>query len=305
MFDYATQAKDLEHHTAKRDFYLNSNGGEQALTSWWISDYIEINSDTVTVCQVGGNTPAICCYDSNKEYIRGQAYMTGGAQILGNITLNTSGAKYVRFSFYRPVSGGVLMLVEGSTAPSSYIPYGYKIPILSNSTTTPVYLGEAETTRKIKKLVFNGSEPWVLSGNIVYINNTDTMKLSPLICTHFPNVQNTGIWNGNNRIFQVDISNLGMSGRDAWIAYLQQQYAAGTPVCVWYVLESETTGIVNEPLRKIGDYADEVSGISIPTIAGGDTISVGTTVQPSEVTVNYKGWHPVADAHERENGAWT
>jgi len=55
---------------------------------------------------------------------------------------------------------------------------------------------------------------------------------------------------------------------------------------------------------KIGDYADEVSGISIPTIAGANTLSVGTTLQPSEITVNYKGWHPVADVHERDSGQW-
>jgi hypothetical protein len=88
-------------------------------------------------------------------------------------------------------------------------------------------------------------------------------------------------------------------------SYLQQQYAAGTPVTIWYVLEEPETGIVNEPLMRIGDYADTVSNVSIPVITGGDTISVDTTVQPSEVTVNYKGWHPVADVHERDNGAWT
>lgn len=168
-----------------------------------------------------------------------------------------------------------------------------------------IYLGEVETTRKIEKVVFNGTEPWVLSGTIIYINNTDTEKLSPLVCTHFPNVTNTGMWNGNNWIFQVDISRLGMSGRNAWITYLATQYAAGTPVTVWYVLAEPTTGIVNEPLRKIGDYADEVSGITIPVTAGGDTLSVDTTLHPSEVTVNYKGWHPVQSVHERENGAWT
>ena len=74
---------------------------------------------------------------------------------------------------------------------------------------------------------------------------------------------------------------------------------------VWYSTATPETGIVNEPLRKIGTYADEVSGISIPTIAGANTLSVDTTLQPSEVTVNYKGWHPVQSVHERTNGVWT
>lgn len=49
------------------------------------------------------------------------------------------------------------MLNEGSTA-LPYEPYGYKIPISSANTTTPVYLGEVETTRKIKKLVLTGGK---------------------------------------------------------------------------------------------------------------------------------------------------
>ena len=81
-------------------------------------------------------------------------------------------------------------------------------------------------------------------------------------------------------------------------------HAAGTPVTVWYVLATPETAVVNEPLMKIGNYTDEVSNVSIPVTAGGDTLSVDTTVQPSEVTVNYKGWHP-AIVHERENGVWT
>lgn len=166
----------------------------------------------------------------------------------------------------------------------------YKIPISSANTTTPVYLGEVETTRKIKKLVLDGTEPWVLSGTIAFINNTDTKKLSPLICTHFPDVTNTGMWNGNNWIFQVDISRLGMSGREAWITWLAEQYAAGTPVTVWYVLATEETGIVNEPLMRIGDYADEVSNVAtIPTVNGSNTIDVETAVKPSEVYIKYKG----------------
>ena len=73
-------------------------------------------------------------------------------------------------------------------------------------------------------------------------------------------------------------------------SYLQQQYAAGTPVTVWYVLTTEETGIVNEPLMRIGDYADEVSNAAtIPTNNGSNTFDVETTVKPSEVYIKYKG----------------
>jgi hypothetical protein len=60
-------------------------------------------------------------------------------------------------------------------------------------------------------------------------------------------------------------------------------------VVIWYVLATPETAIVNEPLAKIGDYADELSstdaGVTIPTAKGGNTLSVDTTVQPSEMSI--------------------
>ena len=223
------------------------------------------------------------------------------------------------------VSGGIsleqIMLNYGSTA-LPYEPYGqYKIPISSGSTTTPVYLGEVQTTRKVKKLVLDGSENWTYGSAYTrfMINLQNVMflgiRLTPIICTHYitvddgrsiDNVPNNAIYMGGSvDLTQLFIKTDGYTTAADFKSYLATQYAAGTPVTVWYVLSSATTGIVNEPLMKIGDYADEVSNISIPVTAGGDTLSVDTTVQPSEVTANYKGWHPVSDVHERNNGAWT
>lgn len=56
------------------------------------------------------------------------------------------------------------MLNLGSTA-LPYEPYGYKLPLTVNSTAYPIYLGEAQTTRKIKKLVLTGGEDWVYSSS--------------------------------------------------------------------------------------------------------------------------------------------
>lgn len=213
-----------------------------------------------------------------------------------------------------------MMLNTGST-PLPYEPYGYKIPILSANTTTPVYLGEVETTRNIKKLVLTGDE--IIAGDIVYSRffftiqdmRGEGVRLTKLLCTHYQNISD-GRPIGNvpdNSIYAgggVDIQKVFIKTTDYttvtdFKAYLAAQYAAGTPVTIWYILTEPETAIVNEPLMKIGDYADTVSNVLIPVTSGGDTLSVGATVQPSEVTVNYKGWHPVADVHERNNGAWT
>ena len=78
-----------------------------------------------------------------------------------------------------------------------------------------------------------------------------------------------------------------------WKTYLAQQYANGTPVTVWYVLATPETAIVNEQLAKIGDHADELhstdAGVTIPTIKGQNTLSVDTELQPSEMTITFKG----------------
>ena len=103
------------------------------------------------------------------------------------------------------------------------------------------------------------------------------------------------------------IRNTDYSNASNFKTYLAKQYAAGTPVCVWYVLANEETGIVNEPLMKIGDYADTLSmeqaGVQIPTNKGSTTLDVLTAVKPSEVSLSYTGWHD-ATVKEWDGSQW-
>ncbi|MBQ1433294.1 MAG: hypothetical protein IIZ09_09390 [Ruminococcus sp.] len=204
------------------------------------------------------------------------------------------------------------MLTRGSTA-LPYEPYGYKLPILSNSTVTNIYLGEVETTRRIKKLVLTGEETMYASGGdenrtvaqirvdeyikgavIGYCNilkwksNYATTDHNRIVLSNYPSTEPT-------RLFYLSLANslLPETSLNGIRTYLQQQYANGTPVTVWYVLAEPETVVVNEPLMKIGDYADTVSmeqtGVSIPTSAGSTTISwAGEGLAPSEVEFVYK-----------------
>lgn len=180
----------------------------------------------------------------------------------------------------------------------------YKIPISSANTTTPIYLGEVETTRRIKKSA-------VSITNIITLSNGNKAGVFT-----FPDLSEYAI----QQYGLCDIAKYDIARETSGMFYINRQNAifignsndtldtlkAIYDGCIlWYVLETPTTGIVNEPLRKIGDYADEVSGITIPTIAGANAVDVLTTLKPSEVTATYKGWHPVADVHKRESGAWT
>lgn len=213
-----------------------------------------------------------------------------------------------------------LMINTGSTA-LPYEPYGYKIPISSANTTTPIYLGEVETTRRVKKLVLTGEEnTWAQSdaaSNTFYFNVSGYLRqrINITICSHYTSQNNI---NGAAEMQDGNVSFYANVGqpleyfyvRDSNFAtaadfksYLQQQYAAGTPVTVWYVLATPETGIVNEPLMKIGDYADSTSGITIPTITGKDTFDVETTLKPSEVSLSYTGWHD-ATVKEWDGSQW-
>lgn len=210
-----------------------------------------------------------------------------------------------------------IMLNTGSTA-LLYEPYGVKIPISSASTTTPVYLGEVQTTRKVKKLVLTGNEEYIYDPSYsrfiaVFPNaKIEGLRLTQVYCTHF-----TSVYDGrsisevpNNSIYSSDVATnrffiktTNYTTAADFESYLAQQYANGTPVTVWYVLQTATTGIINEPLRKIGNYADTVSGISIPTITGKDTVDVETTLKPSEVELTYTGWHD-ATVKEWDGSDW-
>lgn len=61
-----------------------------------------------------------------------------------------------------------------------------------------------------------------------------------------------------------------------------------------------TTNIYNATALGISDSLTT----TLATTDGANTLSIGTTVQPSEVTANYHGWHPVQSVHEHENGQW-
>lgn len=185
---------------------------------------------------------------------------------------------------------------------------GYKIPITCAEQTTPVYLGQTQTVRKIKKLVLTGDETnWEIANDTFRITITDALGfnmniIAPVCCSHYVAKTYAGVYNGNEYGISVRagstestrgfaISKGEISGVTAFKSYLSEQYAAGTPVTVWYVLAAPTTGIINEALCKIGDYADELSStnseVTIPTAEGQNTLTVDTDLQPSEVTITY------------------
>ena len=182
---------------------------------------------------------------------------------------------------------------------TSYEPYGYKIPISSAGQTNNIYLGNVQTTRYVKKLVLDGTESWKIdaTNNIFfYVNRlVDNVRQINGFCTHFrcfvvtsSNTSN-GVVVTSNGAVRLRYSEYNTV--DDFKSFLAQQYANGTPVTVWYVLATPETAVVNEPLRKIDDYADTISyeqaGVQIPTNRGNTVIDVDTTLKPSEMYIKY------------------
>lgn len=187
----------------------------------------------------------------------------------------------------------------------------WALPIFSAGQTNNIYLSEVPTTRYIKKLVLNGTENWTVgkagteseyyvlpgtaaiqgngySSHYIYRNITTSNTVEGMY------VVSTG---------GVRCRDKSYSSVDDFKSFLAQQYANGTPVTVWYVLATPETGVLDEPLRKIGYYADTVSGITIPTITGADSFDVLTTLKPSEVSLTYTGWHD-AQCKEFNETTW-
>ena len=223
-----------------------------------------------------------------------------GLIVYNSATFTTdSTTKYLLVTFYvasafSPMEIYDIMLNTGSTA-KPYEPYGYKIPISSANTTTPVYLGEVLSTRRIKKLVLTGEEAWQLWNGNYYSTIIDRKgAIGTILSTHFINSSPQGISYNNQSTAGLKIASVAVpfvSDLSSLKEWLTAQYAAGTPVTVWYALANAETAIVNEPLMKIGNYADSISYeqtvVSIPTVSGRNTFDVLGDVKPSNVELTY------------------
>jgi hypothetical protein len=288
-----------------------NTGAEVANSSRRRSGFIKVTPSTAyTLTRVIDTTKSnlwVIGYDANKNVISDS---TGTRPtVLTSIDENaaassfdtTPSTEYIRWYVTANGSYSDIMLNTGSTA-LPYEPYGYKIPISSANTTTPVYLGEVQTTRKIKKIIFDGQDDAVTLNTVdtgrIVVRKTIVAVNGQGYCSHLGNNVtgvNKFVIAANTIYLSFALQVIGGNTLADVNAYFAAQYAAGTPVTVWYVLATETTGIVNEPLMKIGDYTDtlnmEQAGVSIPTLnkPNNTVIDVETDLKPSKMYVKYNG----------------
>lgn len=288
---------DKESQNIIQNKYLRDNGNLDASSNHIVSDFMPISGAYITISNVSvSNTTSHCFYDNNKNFISSFKL----EKIPKTIEI-PSNAKFIRCTVLKAKINDFMLNLGSEALP--YEPYHH--------TTTPVYLGEVETTRKIKKLVLTGEENITLhsvKNGIVGVRiptSANVKGASEVICTHC-NGDTWTAYNGDNRPYSIIVSNpadgnavLYMTAPDSehntletFIQWVTNQYNNGTPIEIWYVQQTETIGIVNEPLRKIGEYADTVSmeqaNVEIPTARGTNTLDVLTDVKPSNVYLKYK-----------------
>ena len=165
----------------------------------------------------------------------------------------------------------------------------YKIPISSANTTTPIYLGEVETTRRIKKHEVEIERVITLgNGN----NGGVTKRFSGEGAQAGYGLCDRALYSGISVVGGFYINRLNAVFIGSSTDTLDDFKTKYNGASLWYVLEAEETGIVNEPLMKIGNYADTLSmeqaGVEIPTASGSNTLDVDTAVKPESMTIKYK-----------------
>lgn len=311
-------------------------GAETPSSSGFTSDFIPVEDNSIYSYTGGNDTISTCffAYDSSKAYIgrstndrlssatlKTVTTAASGYKVFANsLTGNTNPIAYIRVGHLSGTQAAVesenIMLNTGSTA-LPYEPYGYKIPILTTQGSAVNYLGSVQSYREIAKYVFDGTDnfTWTKSGtrnfswffNPLFLPDRGKER-TPFLCSHGATVTTLSEF-VYGTVYADNTYNLGIFPSElSTVTELRQwlatQYANGTPVTIWYSLYTPNTATVNEPLMKIGTYADSISNaVSIPTTDGANTITVDTTVQPSEFTATWTGWHN-ASVKEWDGSDW-
>lgn len=297
--------------TVTNGYYYDANGNYLPSTQARVTDFISAKS-TEGCTWVGKITGGvlnlrISYFDSNKVFIS-QYVQEVTSTIPINVQFTTpSNTQYIRISGNYAGTNrfdwDTMMFVEGSTAPTSYVPYGYQIPVVATGTsgdpiTTPIYLNaplrkvgdyadvldykKGQIIRNIGVKVLDGTEDWAQSTTTqgVYRYNFKPANAPKLdggrghcMSTRFFDIGGVSTQNIGGvfaaTTFLFFIPNQDIDTVEKWTTFLASQYAAGTPVTVYYPLVTPVTESLVVP--------------ALPTLAGSTTYTTDTEVKPSNM----------------------
>ena len=120
--------------------FINTNGAVISHNDYVVSDYIPLDNGVSFSATFDGSVVVIyAIYDSNHNYVSDSRTVKTSA----SFSIPAQSGKYVLINFSSVIADiNTVMINDGSTA-LPYEPYGYKIPILCNTTTSIIYIEEA------------------------------------------------------------------------------------------------------------------------------------------------------------------
>ena len=138
LFDYQTMTDNTNNIG-----FLNTDGSVTATSAWRYTKAIPVTGRSFTLkLKESGGDACLCFYDNNDVLISGIKY--NYINPISYTVLND--VSYIRFSYKKTATTDIAMLVSGSTAPTEYIPYGYKVDMSvsdgTTSTTKTIYIGD-------------------------------------------------------------------------------------------------------------------------------------------------------------------
>lgn len=269
-------------------------------------DYIFLTPGVYKISAMGVEQFVVYAYDlPDVNAFNYNLSSTNWAALPSTITINTSA--YYKFGFCKtnnpiitPSDISNIMLNTGSTA-LPYEPYGYKIPITNNSETANIYLDEpiSKSGNNADYIDYAEQKRYNADGT------SEDVTLPDLPAQSTSNSLSVGTTIQPSSV-AVDVSEIVSCGDKVTDSQSVNYGKYKIPVTLT-AGSAETTDIyLDTPLAKSGNNADYIdyvtqkrhnsdgteSSVTLPeisTLAGTNTLSVGTTVQPSEVYIKYEG----------------
>ena len=185
LFD--KDAKDTEKGYVNSKYFNSS--GEIVAGVYNISEYIKVEPNQNYTIYYGAatTTPALCLYDAEKTRVSIISY--NASPMVITTTIETM---YMRISV-KTNAWNSAYVVKGSTAPTTYIPFGYIIPLVNTSGVTENLCSETLSNLNINSngAIYNENN-YSLAIFEVTQNETYTLVSSQVVCAFYTNKPSRG-----------------------------------------------------------------------------------------------------------------
>ena len=287
------------------------------------SDYIQIvpSQNYTFACYLDeeeslNNTIAMCWFDINKNIIsRNTSNININTDFYSITATSPSNANFLIINFIGLVEGAKFACNEGSTS-LPYEPYGYKVPVVVsgknlfdevNAVVTDYYITNAGqenvgangdkflksyiNVKPSTQYTFKWSQTIMGSAdNTPYIriseytsNNTFIQRL---LCQCSAQSQNNYTFTTSNNTLYIDIRiDSETSTRGQHITEIMLVKGATAPDTYEEYTATTTNIYLDEPIEANESISLSDTNTNIPTIDGTNTLTINTTIQPSNVYI--------------------